>query len=318
MLNRFINVHFFHTFWHFIILIIYNDYKNCFSQIMHLKPEKTMRCNNFLIFSLITIPLLIISDTLLSQEKDKKRVYQPELGQEGKDVRWFPTPQALVDKMLDMAKITPADFLIDLGSGDGRTVISAAKRGLRAIGIEYNHDLVELSKNNAAKEGVKDKVEFIETDLFNYDFSKATVITMFLLPEINLRLRPKLLELKAGTRIVSTTFTMQNWQYDDVVKIYDPTSEWTTAYLWIVPAKVGGTWKFTGGELKLTQQFQIVTGELIKGGKSTKITAGKLRGDDITFTADAAVYNCKVVRNIMKGTIKNKGIVTDWMAEKAK
>jgi len=318
MLNRFINVHFFHTFWHFIILIIYNDYKNCFSQIMHLKPEITMRCNNFLIFSLITIPLLIISDTLLSQEKDKKRVYQPELGQEGKDVRWFPTPQALVDKMLDMAKITPADFLIDLGSGDGRTVISAAKRGLRAIGIEYNHDLVELSKNNAAKEGVKDKVEFIETDLFNYDFSKATVITMFLLPEINLRLRPKLLELKAGTRIVSTTFTMQNWQYDDVVKIYDPTSEWITAYLWIVPAKVGGTWKFTGGELKLTQQFQIVTGELIKGGKSTKITAGKLRGDDITFTADAAVYNCKVVRNIMKGTIKNKGIVTDWMAEKAK
>ena len=277
-----------------------------------------MRCNNFLIFSLITIPLLIISDTLLSQEKDKKRVYQPELGQEGKDVRWFPTPQALVDKMLDMAKITPADFLIDLGSGDGRTVISAAKRGLRAIGIEYNHDLVELSKNNAAKEGVKDKVEFIETDLFNYDLSKATVITMFLLPEINLRLRPKLLELKAGTRIVSTTFTMQNWQYDDVVKIYDPTSEWITAYLWIVPAKVGGTWKFTGGELKLTQQFQIVTGELIKGGKSTKITSGKLRGDDITFTADAAVYNCKVVRNIMKGTIKNKGIVNDWMAEKAK
>ncbi len=255
---------------------------------------------------------------LLSQEKVKNKQYQPELGQEGKDVRWFPTPQALVDKMLDMAKITPADFLIDLGSGDGRTVITAAKRGVHAIGIEYNPDLVELSKINAAKEGVKDKVEFIKADLFGYDFSKATVITMFLLPEINLRLRPKLLEMKPGTRIVSTTFTMQNWQYDDIVKIYDPESEWTTAYLWIVPAKVGGTWKFTGGELKLTQQFQMVTGELIKEGRSIRITAGRIRGNNVTFSADGTVYTCLTDRNIMKGKAENKDKVTEWLAEKVK
>jgi len=277
-----------------------------------------MRLNNLLSRSLITISFLLLSGLLLSQEKVKNNQYQPELGQEGKDVRWFPTPQALVDKMLEMAKITPADFLIDLGSGDGRTVITAAKRGVHGIGIEYNPDLVELSKINAAKEGVKDKVEFIKADLFGYDFSKATVITMFLLPEINLRLRPKLLEMKPGTRIVSTTFTMQNWQYDDIVKIYDPDNEWTTAYLWIVPAKVGGTWKFNGGELKLTQQFQMFSGELIKEGRSIRIAAGRIRGNNITFSADGTVYTCLTDRNIMKGTAKNKGKVTEWLAEKAK
>ena len=277
-----------------------------------------MRLNNFLSHSLITVSLLLLSGLLLSQEKVKNKLYQPELGQEGKDVRWFPTPQVLVDKMLDMAKITPADFLIDLGSGDGRTVITAAKRGVHGIGIEYNPDLVELSKRNAAKEGVMDKVEFIKADLFGYDFSKATVITMFLLPEINLRLRPKLLEMKPGTRIVSTTFTMQNWQYDDIVKIYDPNSEWTTAYLWIVPAKVGGTWKFNGGELKLTQQFQMFSGELIKEGRSIRITTGRIRGNNVTFSADGIVYTCLTDRNIMKGTAKNKGKVTEWLAEKAK
>ncbi len=277
-----------------------------------------MRLNNFLSHLLITVSLLFLSGLLLSQEKVKNKQYQPELGQEGKDVRWFPTPQALVDKMLDMAKITPADFLIDLGSGDGRTVITAAKRGVHAIGIEYNPDLVELSKINASKEGVKDKVEFIKADLFGYDFSKATVITMFLLPEINLRLRPKLLEMKPGTRIVSTTFTMQNWQYDDIVKIYNAESEWTTAYLWIVPSKVSGTWKFPGGELKLTQQFQMVTGEIIRGNKTIRITAGRIRGNNITFSADGTVYTCLTDRNIMKGTAENKGKVTEWVAEKVK
>ena len=277
-----------------------------------------MRLNNLLTRSLVTVSFLLLSGLLLSQEKAKNNQYQPELGQEGKDVRWFPTPQALVDKMLDMAKITPADFLIDLGSGDGRTVITAAKRGIHAIGIEFNPDLVELSKRNAAKEGVKDKVEFIKADLFGYDFSKATVITMFLLPEINLRLRPKLLEMKPGTRIVSTTFTMQNWQYDDIVKIYDPESEWTTAYLWIVPAQVGGTWKFKGGELKLTQQFQMISGELIKGGKSIKITAGRIRGNEVTFRADGTVYNCLANKNVLKVTAKDNGKVNEWLAEKAK
>jgi len=271
----------------------------------------------YIIRIFIVLPLFFLSIVLFSQEKNKSE-YQPELGQEGKDVRWFPTPQPLVEKMLDMAKITPADFLIDLGSGDGRTVIAAAKRGVHGIGIEYDHDLVELSRRNAVKEGVKDKVDFIETDLFGYDFSKATVITMFLLPEINLRLRPKLLEMKPGTRIVSTTFTMQNWQYDDIVKITDETSKWTTAYLWIVPSKAEGIWKFTGGELKLKQEFQFVSGEIIRGGKSVEISSGKLRGNDFTFAADGTIYSCRIDNNLMKGTADRNGSMTEWKAVKLK
>jgi hypothetical protein len=165
---------------------------------------------------------------------------------------------------------------------------------------------------------VKDRVEFLEADLFGYDFSRATVVTMFLLPEINLRLRPKLLEMKPGTRIVSTTFTMQNWHYDDIAKIKDESSKWTTAYLWIVPAKVGGTWGYAGGELKLKQEFQIVSGELIKGGKSSEISAGRLKGSDLTFSADGVIYNCKVERNLMMGTAEKNGNVTEWKAEKLK
>ena len=135
-----------------------------------------------------------------------KSEYQPQVGQEGKDVIWVPTPQALVDRMLDMAKVTAKDYVIDLGSGDGRTVITAAKRGAKALGIEYNPDMVELSKRNAAKAGVSDKASFVKADLFEADLSPATVITMFLLPGINLKLRPKILALKPGTRVVSNTF----------------------------------------------------------------------------------------------------------------
>ena len=144
--------------------------------------------------------------------------YQPEVGQDGKDVIWVPTPQALVDKMLDMAKVTPKDYVIDLGSGDGRTVITAAKRGSKALGIEYNPDMVELSKRNAAKEGVSDKATFVKADLFESDFSQAQVITMFLLSSINLKLRPKILDLKPGTRIVSNTFDMGDWKPDQTDK----------------------------------------------------------------------------------------------------
>src|SRR5437870_7900037 len=145
--------------------------------------------------------------------------YEPHVGQEGKDVIWVPTPQALVDKMLDMAKVTPKDYVIDLGSGDGRTVITAAKRGARAMGIEYNPDMVELSKRNAAAEGVSSRATFMKADLFETDFSEATVITMFLLPSINLQLRPKILPMKPGTRIVSNTFTMEEWEPDEKATI---------------------------------------------------------------------------------------------------
>ncbi|HEY7449071.1 MAG TPA: class I SAM-dependent methyltransferase [Vicinamibacterales bacterium] len=179
--------------------------------------------------------------------------FEPKVGQEGKDVVWVPTPQSLVDKMLDMANVTSQDFVMDLGSGDGRTVITAAKRGARAMGIEYNPNMVELSKRNATKEGVGDKATFVKADLFETDLSKATVITMFLLPDINLKLRPKILNLKPGTRIVSNTFTMEDWMADETERVDNCTS-WCTALFWIVPAKVAGTWKLPQGDLTLKQQ----------------------------------------------------------------
>jgi precorrin-6B methylase 2 len=239
-----------------------------------------------------------------------QKPYEPQVGQEGKDVVWVPTPQALVDKMLDMAKITPQDFLMDLGSGDGRTVITAAKRGTRAMGIEYNPDMVELSKKNAAAAGVSDKATFMKADLFETDFSKATVITMFLLPSINIKLRPKILDLKPGTRVVSNTFTMEDWQADETATITDDCTSWCTALLWIVPAKVEGVWTMPQGELKLTQQFQNVTGTL----GSTAVT-GKLRGNDLTFTAGNVKYSGKVEGNMIHGTSAGTN-GKPWMATK--
>src|SRR5262250_3520007 len=155
---------------------------------------------------LLTLFLSAVVTTLCVQAKAAQE-FQPQVGQEGKDVIWVPTPQALVNKMLDMGKVTAKDYVIDLGSGDGRTVITAAKRGARAMGIEYNPDMVELAKRNAAKEGVSSRATFVKADLFETDVSKATVITLFLLPDINLRLRPRILDLKPGTRVVSNTFT---------------------------------------------------------------------------------------------------------------
>src|SRR5215204_5040692 len=174
-----------------------------------------------------------------AQSQTKSESFEPKVVQQGKDVVWVPTPQELVDRMLDMAKVTPKDYLIDLGSGDGRTVITAAKRGLRAHGIEYNPDMVERSKRNAAKEGVSDKATFAKADLFESDFSEAQVITMFLLSSINMKLRPKVLDLKPGTRIVSNTFDMSDWKPDETASLPGCNS-WCTAHLWIVPAKVAG------------------------------------------------------------------------------
>jgi SAM-dependent methyltransferase len=215
--------------------------------------------------------------------------YEPSVGQEGKDVVWVPTPQVVVDKMLDMAKVTKDDFVMDLGSGDGRTVITAAKRGARALGVEYNPNMVELSKRNAEKEGVSERAQFVKADLFETDFSKATVITMFLLPDINLKLRPKILNLKPGTRIVSNTFTMGDWKADQTADPDGCDGSWCTALLWIVPAKAAGTWQTPHGELQLKQQFQMLSGTLRTGGKTLALT-GRVRGDEVSFTAGGRQY----------------------------
>jgi SAM-dependent methyltransferase len=232
----------------------------------------------------------------LAQAQKAPSTYEPSVGQEGKDVVWVPTPQVLVDKMLDMAKVTPRDYVIDLGSGDGRTVITAAKRGARALGIEYNPDMVELSAHNAAQEGVAERAKFVKADLFESDFSRASVITMFLLPDINLKLRPKLLGLKPGTRIVSNTFTMGEWTPDETANVQADAgcdTSWCTALLWIVPARVAGTHKIPRGELTLKQEFQMLTGTLRTEGRTFPVE-GKVRGDEIAFTAGGREYHGKV------------------------
>lgn len=235
--------------------------------------------------------------------------YQPAVGQEGKDVIWVPTPQALVDKMLDLAKVTPNDYVIDLGSGDGRTVITAAKRGSKALGIEYNPDMVELSKRSAAKEGVSDRTSFVKADLFESDFSQAQVITMFLLSSINLKLRPKILDLKPGTRIVSNTFDMGDWKPDESATIPGCNS-WCTAHLWIVPAKAHGAWKSPQGELSIKQTFQTITGTLKDGNVATPIS-GKINGEQISFTAGNVSYTGRVNGDSMDvGTGANKWTAT--------
>jgi len=258
--------------------------------------------------------MLLISVFLFAQAEQDN--YQPYVGQQGKDVVWVPTPQALVDQMLNMAKLTPEDFVIDLGSGDGRTVITAAKQGARALGIEYNPEMVSLSKLAAEKEGVSSRAEFMEADIFESDFSKATIITMFLLPDINLRLRPKILDLKPGTRIVSNTFTMQDWEADQTVTLEEDCSGWCTALLWIVPAKVDGSWKMNEGILTFDQEFQFFNGSLALGSNNLAIREGKLNGAEITFAAGNAIYTGTVNGNTMSGTVNINGQSSKWSASR--
>ena len=266
---------------------------------------------------LLTVCLSVIVVGVFVQARQAQQQFQPQVGQEGKDVVWVPTSQVMVEKMLDMAKVLPQDFVIDLGAGDGRTVITAAKRGARALGIEYNPDMVALSKRNAAGAGIVNKATFVKADLFETDLSRGTVITMFLLPDINLRLRPKILDLKPGTRIVSNTFTMGDWEADETADVGDDCVSWCTALLWIVPAKVGGTWRLPEGELALDQSFQMVSGTLKSGSSSTPIANGRLRGDQISFDAGSGQYAGRVSGNSIQGTATSGGRSSSWKATRA-
>lgn len=238
--------------------------------------------------------------------------FTPEVGQAGKDVVWVPSPQDLVDRMLDMAKVRPGDYVIDLGSGDGRTVITAAKRGVRALGIEFNPEMVALSRRKAAQAGVSDKATFVEADIFKSDLSRATVITMFLLTELNLRLRPTILSLKAGTRIVSNTFRMGEWEPDQTLELGCDT--YCTAYLWIVPAQVQGRWKTPQGELALEQKFQKVSGTLTSGNVVSPISRGSLSGDQIAFLAGGSEFRGSVNGNTIVGAVRSGGKSLAWKA----
>jgi SAM-dependent methyltransferase len=246
--------------------------------------------------TLLALPVAFAVAALLYAQQATD-TFKPVVGQAGKDVVWVPTPQDLVDTMLDMAKVTPQDVVMDLGSGDGRTVITAAKRGARAMGVEYNPQMVQLSKTAAAAERLGDKATFVQADLFTVDLSRASVITMFLLPTINLKLRPALLELKPGTRVVSNTFDMGEWQPDDTKMIGPDGCSWCTAHLWIVPARVNGAWKTAQGNLRIAQTFQMISGTL-----GTTPIAGKVTGDQIAFRAASTSYTGRVNGNTIQGS----------------
>lgn len=256
-----------------------------------------------LVLVAVTVPLVVAQQT--------NPTFVPRVGQDGRDVVWVPTPQELVEKMLDLANVTPQDFVIDLGSGDGRMVIGAAKRGARALGVEYNPDMVELSKRNAAESGVADKATFVQGDMFEADISKASVMALFLLSSNLLRLRSKFLDLAPGTRIVSNTFGIEGWTPDEtqVIPVEDCSETWCTALLWIVPAKVEGTWRLPQGELTLKQEYQMISGTL----GSAPISEGKLLGIEITFKVGGALYTGRVSGNRMEGTAGNER----WSAVRA-
>jgi hypothetical protein len=255
------------------------------------------------------IVFICVTPSSAGARQEGGRSDAPRLNQPGKDVQWVPTPPALVEKMLDLAGLTPKDRLVDLGSGDGVLVIAAARRGAHARGIEYDRGLVEFSKRKAAEAGVSQLTRFVRGDIFKTDFSDATVVTTFLLPSMNLRLRPTFLAMKPGTRIVANTFAIADWQPDESVTI-EPCERWCTALLWIVPAHVGGTWRTPKGDLTLTQKFQTVSGTI---GREP-IENGRLRGEEISFTVGKATYRGRVEGNRMRVGATVDGQVTQWTA----
>lgn len=249
--------------------------------------------------------------------------YAPKVGQKGKDVIWVPTPRALVERMLDMTRVTSNDYVIDLGAGDGRTVIAAAKRGARALGIEYNPDMVALARRNAEEAGVSRRARFVQGDIFKIDFSEADVLTLYLLPNLNLKLRPMILRMRPGTRVVSHAFTMADWHPDA-----SDTVENRNAYMWIVPARVEGTWRMTmssstsAHELLLRQQYQYAEGLVRINGKTGQVRDFKIRGTGVTFTIfeptsrDPLRYNFegRVVGESMEGVVELPGGQQTWKA----
>ena len=240
--------------------------------------------------------------------------FEPQVGQAGKDVVWVPTDEKLVEKMLDIAKITAQDFVMDLGSGDGRNIIGAAKRGARAVGVEYNPQMVELSRANAKKAGVAERATFIEGDMYEADISKATALVLFLLP-VNLeKLTPKFLDLKPGTRIVDNTFAIPGWEPDYTEKLETDCQTWCSALLWIVPAKVHGNWRLTDGEITFDQKFQMVTGSIKTASGAAQIESGRLRGEEITFTAGGNQYTGRVTGDTIQGRVKGSGGERAWSA----
>jgi len=259
------------------------------------------------ILAALLVSALTAGTAAAQQAQTQTQPFEPQVGQAGKDVVWVPTAEALVEKMLDLAKITPQDVVMDLGSGDGRNVIGAAKRGARAVGFEFNPQMVELSRANAKKAGVADRATFVEGDMYEADISKATALVLFLLP-VNLeKLTPKFLDLKPGTRIVDNTFAIPGWEPDVTERLETDCQTWCSALLWIVPAKVHGSWRLPDGEITFDQKFQVVTGAVKTAGGSAQIENGKLNGEEISFTAAGNQYTGRVTGDTIQGRVKGTG-----------
>jgi SAM-dependent methyltransferase len=244
---------------------------------------------------------------LLAQDRQEKpqEPFVPRSGQPGKDVVWVPSPPEMVNKMLEVAKVTPADYVIDLGSGDGRNIIAAAKLGARGHGVEYNPDMVALSQKLAKEAGVADKAQFVQGDMYEADISKATVMALFLLP-VNLnKLQPKFLNLAPGSRIVANTFGIDGWEPDFRTSLPQGSEceSWCDILLWIVPAKAAGTWTMSNGRLVLTQENQIVTGTATINGETLTISSGRLNGEELTFVAGTQTFNGRVKGNRIEGKL---------------
>jgi SAM-dependent methyltransferase len=260
-------------------------------------------------FAGIAVVVALLSSASAPARAQQTQPYQPQLNQPGKDVQWVPTPPALVEKMLDLARLTPEDRLVDLGAGDGVLVLAAARRGIRARGIEYDRRLVDYARRSAREAGLEKRTSFVRGDIFETDFSDATVVTTFLLPSMNLRLRPRFLAMKPGTRIVANTFAIGDWQPDKTVTI-EPCERWCTAMLWVVPARVGGTWRTPKGPLALEQRFQFISGTL---GREP-IESGRLTGNEISFAVGTTTYRGHVDGRRMRVSADG-GPAATWFAQ---
>lgn len=250
--------------------------------------------------------VLLMAPVLLAQTQAPaaQKPYEPVVGQEGKDAVWVPTSLAMVEKMLDHAKVTPRDFVMDLGSGDGRTIIAAAKRGASGLGVEFNPDLVEYSKRQAAAQGVGDKAMFVQGDMYAADISKATVLALFLLPSNLEKLASKFVELPPGTRIVANTFWVPDWAPDDTLTMQEGCENWCTSHLFIIPARVAGKWRVPDGVITLTQRYQMVEGTYTPNTGQPVGVKGRLRGDAITVTLGQNEYSGTVTGNRIEGAAK--------------
>jgi SAM-dependent methyltransferase len=240
--------------------------------------------------------------------------YVPQVGMPGRDAVWVPSPPETIEMMLDFATVTPNDVVVDLGSGDGAIIIAAARRGARGIGVEYNRDLVELSRRRAEEAGVADRATFVEGDMYEADISEATVLALFLLPENLQKLTPNFLRLAPGTRIVVNTFGIPGWEADARQGVTGPCANWCQALLYLVPARAAGIWQFRQGMLTLEQDFQMLSGSLVSNGVTLALEEGRLRGDEIRFVAGDANYAGRITGNAITGTATTNGRETPFAA----